>query len=51
MSKKDEPLDLDIDQLLRESAQAAAEYDAQEMDENSQQDLVSTTTLLIPENR
>lgn len=36
---KDEPLDLDIDQLLRESAQAAAEYDAQEIDESSQQDL------------
>jgi len=39
VSKKDEPLDLDIDQLLRESAQAAAEYDAQEIDESSQQDL------------
>jgi GTP-binding protein HflX len=36
---KDEPLDLDIDQLLRESAQAAAEYDAQEIEESSQQDL------------
>ena len=36
---KDEPLDIDIDQLLRESAQAAAEYDAQELDESSQQDL------------
>ncbi len=33
---KDEPLDLDIDQLLRESAAAAAEFDAAE---NSQQDL------------
>jgi GTP-binding protein HflX len=36
---KDEPLDLDIDQLLRESAQAAAEYDAHENEESSQQDL------------
>ena len=40
---KDEPLDLDIDQLLRESAMAAAEFDAAESDanyaESSQQDL------------
>jgi GTPase len=31
---KDEPLDLDIDQLLRESAMAAAEFDAAESDAN-----------------
>ena len=40
---KDEPLDLDIDQLLRESAMAAAEFDAAESDanyaESSQHDL------------
>ena len=36
---KDEPLDLDIDQLLRESAAAAAEFDAAEFDESAQQDL------------
>ena len=40
---KDEPLDLDIDQLLRESAMAAAEFDAAESDaqyeESNQQDL------------
>lgn len=40
---KDEPLDLDIDQLLRESAMAAAEFDAAESEanyaESSQQDL------------
>jgi len=40
---KDEPLDLDIDQLLRESAMAAAEFDAAENEanyaESSQQDL------------
>ena len=40
---KDEPLDLEIDQLLRESAMAAAEFDAAESDaqyeESNQQDL------------
>jgi GTP-binding protein HflX len=40
---KDEPLDLDIDQLLRESAMAAAQFDAAESDanyaESSQHDL------------
>jgi GTP-binding protein HflX len=42
-NEKNEPLDLDIDQLLRESAIAAAEYDAenssQEFNESNQQDL------------
>jgi GTP-binding protein HflX len=35
----DEPLDIDIDQLLRESARAAAEFDSAESDESNQQDL------------
>ncbi len=39
MSKNQDPLDLDIDQLLRESAKAAAEYDHSELDESLQQDL------------
>jgi GTP-binding protein HflX len=42
-NEKNEPLDLDIDQLLRESAIAAAAYDAenssQEFNESNQQDL------------
>ena len=39
MSQGQDPLDIDIDQLLRESARAAAEYDSSESDESSQQDL------------
>ena len=39
MSLGEEPLDLDIDQLLRESARAAAEYDSTESNEAGQQDL------------
>ena len=39
MNHGDEPLDIDIDQLLRESARAAAEYDSAESDESNQQDL------------
>ena len=39
MSRGEEPLDIDIDQLLRESACAAAEYDSAESDESNQQDL------------
>jgi GTP-binding protein HflX len=39
VSLGEEPLDLDIDQLLRESARAAAEYDSTESDEAQQQDL------------
>ncbi len=39
MSLGEDPLDLDIDQLLRESARAAAEYDSTESDEAQQQDL------------
>jgi GTP-binding protein HflX len=34
-----DPLDLDIDQLLRESARVASEYDSTENDESQQQDL------------
>lgn len=39
MSQGQDPLDIDIDQLLRESARAAAEYDSSESDESNQQDL------------
>ncbi len=39
MSQGQDPLDIDIDQLLRESARAAAEYDSSESDEGNQQDL------------
>ena len=39
MSQGQDPLDLDIDQLLRESARAAAEYDSSENQESNQQDL------------
>jgi GTP-binding protein HflX len=39
MSQGQDPLDLDIDQLLRESARAAAEFDHSELDESKQQDL------------
>jgi GTP-binding protein HflX len=36
---KDDSLGIDIDQLLRESARAASDYDASEFDESNQQDL------------
>ena len=39
MSQGQDPLDIDIDQLLRESARAAAEYDSSENQESNQQDL------------
>ncbi|MEI6221036.1 MAG: GTPase HflX, partial [Actinomycetes bacterium] len=39
MSQGQDPLDIDIDQLLRESARAAAEYDSSENTEGNQQDL------------
>lgn len=39
MSQGDESLNIDIDQLLRESALAAAEFDSTEIDESQQQDL------------
>ena len=39
MSLGQDPLDIDIDQLLRESARAAAEYDSSENQESNQQDL------------
>jgi len=39
VSQGQDPLDIDIDQLLRESARAAAEYDSSESDESNQQDL------------
>ena len=39
MSQGDESLNIDIDQLLRESARAAAEFDSTEVDESRQQDL------------
>ena len=39
MSLGEDPLDIDIDQLLRESAKAAAEYDSAENRESDQQDL------------
>ena len=43
MSRDQEPLDIDIDQLLRESAQVAAEFDesegSAEYAESQQQDL------------
>ena len=38
MSDQD-PLDIDIEQLLRETAKAAADFDASEFDESGQQDL------------
>ena len=38
MSDQD-PLNIDIEQLLRETAKAAADYDAAEFDESGQQDL------------
>ena len=39
MSQGVDPLDIDIDQLLRESARAAAEFDSTESNESQQQDL------------
>jgi len=39
VSQGQDPLDIDIDQLLRESARAAAEYDSSENQESNQQDL------------
>ena len=39
MSEKDKSLDFDIDQLIRENAQAVAEYENSESVENQQQDL------------
>ncbi len=39
MSQGQDPLDIDIDLLLRESARAAAEYDSTASDESNQQDL------------
>ncbi len=39
MTPPQDPLDLDIDQLLRESARVASEYDSTENDESQQQDL------------
>lgn len=39
MTPPQDPLDLDIDQLLRESARVASEYDSTESDESQQQDL------------
>ena len=39
MTQGQDPLDIDIDQLLRESARAAAEYDSSENQESNQQDL------------
>ena len=39
MSQGQDPLDIDIDQLLRESARAAAEYDSSENNEGNQPDL------------
>jgi len=39
VSQGQDPLDIDIDQLLRESARAAAEYDSSESNEGNQQDL------------
>jgi len=39
VSQGQDPLDIDIDQLLRESARAAAEYDSSENTEGNQQDL------------
>lgn len=39
MSQNQDPLDIDIDQLLRESARVAAEYDHSELAESQQQDL------------
>ncbi len=39
MSQGQDPLDIDIDELLRESARAAAEYDSSENQESNQQDL------------
>ena len=39
MSEKDKSLDFDIDQLIRENAQAVADYENSENVENQQQDL------------
>ena len=39
MSDKEKPLDIDIDQLIRENAQAVADYENSENVENQQQDL------------
>ncbi len=39
MSEKDKPVDIDIDQLIRENAQAVADYENSENVENQQQDL------------
>ena len=39
MSLGQDPLDIDIEQLLRESARVAAEFDSTESDESQQQDL------------
>ena len=46
MSLGEDPLDIDIDQLLRESARAAAEFDSAESDESQQP--VSYTHLTLP---
>ena len=39
MSEKEKPVDIDIDQLIRENAQAVADYENSENVENQQQDL------------
>ena len=39
MKEKDKSLDFDIDQLIRENAQAVADYENSENVENQQQDL------------
>ena len=39
MSEKQKPVDIDIDQLIRENAQAVADYENSENVENQQQDL------------
>ena len=39
MSDREKPLDIDIDQLIRENAQAVADYENSENVENQQQDL------------
>ena len=39
MSEKDKPVEIDIDQLIRENAQAVADYENSENVENQQQDL------------
>ena len=45
MSDQD-PLNIDIEQLLRETAKAAADYDAAEFDESGQQDLHARPAVL-----